>query len=452
MWSIFARIVVVAIVVLFLSTGAMLGQTKIPTADVTLAADGLSAPTTLPEGLVAVNFRNTSEGPFIGVLLRLNDGVTLDDLLASMAGNPMGMLPLVSLRGGPGVMPGQARSVTYNLDPGEYVLANFAGEKPQTASITVADEIDVKHEQPRADFNLALVDFGYGLPSTIPAGEKLWRIENTGQQWHEVAIAPVKPGTTIVDVKAMLAKGESAGLQQLPLLMPMDGGKVVWMTIDLQPGTYAIICNLPDLKNMNNMHPHYELGMIQVITVANTVSYTGADGKFALDYPAELSVVRPDLARELGLPFLSVGFADSEATLNASTKAQAIPPGGWGLAIMFIPSFFFTEMGMPADAPLMDLAKVFAPQPGNAEGTKSISTDEIMLADGRSAVRGQSVGTTEDSLTIFFEVADGVYALAALVSAPSGRTEAMADALMTTVNSVVFTGSLEDLKAGMGSK
>jgi hypothetical protein len=39
---------------------------------------------------------NTAEAPFIGVLMRLNDGVTLDDLIAEVATDPMGMLPPVT--------------------------------------------------------------------------------------------------------------------------------------------------------------------------------------------------------------------------------------------------------------------------------------------------------------------------------------------------------------------
>lgn len=91
-------------------------------------------PESLPAGWVTLDFVNTSERPFVGVLMRLNDGVTLDDLFAAMAGE---MLPLVTLKDGPAVMPGQTRTITYDLDAGSCVLANIAGEAPQIASITV---------------------------------------------------------------------------------------------------------------------------------------------------------------------------------------------------------------------------------------------------------------------------------------------------------------------------
>ncbi|MBK8020604.1 MAG: hypothetical protein IPK19_04020 [Chloroflexi bacterium] len=246
---------------------AVLGQESGPLVSVILSSEGLSAPETLPKGLVTIQFENTAEAPFIGVLLRLNDGVTLDDFFAAIAEDPLGMLPLVSLRGGPGLMPGQAGSVTYDLDAGEYVLADFAGEEPQLAMFTVADGEDVTQVQPNADLHVVMVDFGYGLPLTVPAGERVWRIENAGQQWHELAILPVEPETTIEDVQALLAEGEESGLQQLPLLMPLSAGEVAWLAVNLEPGTYALICNLPDLMNMEDMHTHYELGMIQLITV-----------------------------------------------------------------------------------------------------------------------------------------------------------------------------------------
>lgn len=297
-----------------------------------------------------------------------------------------------------------------------------------------------------------MVDFGYGLPLTVSAGESVWRIENAGQQWHELAIAPVEAGTSLEDVQALLAQGEESGLQQLPVLMPMDSGESVYVSVALEPGTYAIICNLPDLMNMDEMHTHYELGMIQLVTVTDTVTYIDPAGMFTLDYPAALAAVRPGFARTFGFPFPSVGFGDTDATIDLSTASQPVPEGGWGIAVMVIPAAFFTQIGMPADASLSDLALVFAPEPDNAEGAEVIGIGEITLPNGITAARREVAGVTEDNISLLYEAVDGVYVLAALLSSPGGRTDAMVETFMRTVNSIEFTGTVEAMMAGMGSE
>lgn len=451
MWKPLIRTGLVTIVLLILAS-TTLGQTDIPTVAVTLSANGLAAPETLPKGLVTVNFENTSDAPFIGVLLRLNDGVSLEQLFAAVAEDPLGMLPLVSLRGGPGIMPRQTGSITYNLDAGQYVLANFAGEPPQIAPIIVENTDAASADAPTADLNVVMVDFGYGLPLTIPAGESVWRIENAGEQWHELALAPLEPGTTIEDVQGLLAQGEESSLQQLPLLMPMDAGEAVYVTMNLQPGSYAIICNLPNLMNPDAMRSHHELGMIQLITVTDTLTYTDPAGIFALEYPAALAAVRPDLPRTLGLPFPGVGFGDSDATIDLSAASQPVPEEGWGIGVMFIPAAFFTQMGQPVDASLSDLAMVFVLEPDNAEGAEVIGMSEITLPNGTTAVQRIVAGVTEDNVSLFYEVADDVYVLAALLSSPGGRTDAMVASLMLTVNSIEFTATADRLMAAMSGE
>jgi hypothetical protein len=185
------------------------------------------------------------------------------------------------------------------------------------------------------------------------------------------------------------------------------------------------------------------------ITAADTLSYLDPAGMFTLDYPAALGTVRPEFARTFGFPLPSVAFADSDVTIDLSVAAQPVPEGGWGIAAMLLPAAFFAQMGLPADASLSDLAMVFAPQPDNAEGAEVVSVSEITLADGTAAIQRVSAGVTEDNFTLFYEVADGVYVLAALLSSPGGRTDAMVEEFMMSVNSIAFTGTADAILAGM---
>lgn len=209
MWKKLGRFGLMCAILAFPLVGMVVAQAEIPSVTVTVTADGLSAPEALPEGFVNVTFDNISEAPFVGVVFQLNDGVTMDDVFASMAeGDPMGFLPLVRLKGGPGVMPGQSVTMTYALEAGNYALLNFFGEMPQVAPFNVTEGEDVMQVEPATDLNVVLTDFVFGLPATLPAGSSVWQLTNSGSQWHELAIASVDAGTTAEDVLALLAEGE----------------------------------------------------------------------------------------------------------------------------------------------------------------------------------------------------------------------------------------------------
>lgn len=185
------------------------------------------------------------------------------------------------------------------------------------------------------------------------------------------------------------------------------------------------------------------------ITVPDTLMYADPNGMFTVNYPAALTTVRPDLAREFGLPFPSVAFANSDETLDLSTAAQLVPEGGWGIAAMFIPETFFTAMEMPEDAPLIDRATVFFPQEDNAEGLVVAAINEITLANGAPAIQAEGAGETEDTYVVFMQMGDGLYVMVSMISAPGGRTAEMVDGLMTVVNSIEFTGTVDAVMPGM---
>jgi uncharacterized cupredoxin-like copper-binding protein len=191
----------------------------------------------------------------------------MEALMTAMAENPMALVSQLTLKGGPGVMPGQTAEMTYDLEAGNYVLLNGGAQPPQIAAISVADDEDVEYEAPVADVTVMLADFAFGIPLTLPAGEHLWQIDNVGEQWHEVVIAPIEPDTTLEELQAMMAAGEQTSLQLFPLVMPLSSGERAWLTVDLQPGTYVIVCSLPDILQMEEMHTHFELGMVQLVTV-----------------------------------------------------------------------------------------------------------------------------------------------------------------------------------------
>lgn len=281
---------------LVLAAGAVAGQSDLPTATITLSEDGLVAPETLTAGWVEITFEATDEAPLLAFLARLDDDASMDDFMAALMGimgGDAGIIPPATFIGAPAVMPGAPQSVTYNLAAGSYILLNIAGGQPQITTFAVeGDSADADFE-PEADLTVSLVDFAFGLPTELVAGEQTWLIENLGQQWHELALIPVPDGTTLEEAMSLLMANESgesdesgeagetgeeeaeggagAGPQFAAFWSPMSAGERAWVKMNLTPGTYLVSCFIPDVHSDEHAS-HAALGMVQIVTV------TEADG------------------------------------------------------------------------------------------------------------------------------------------------------------------------------
>lgn len=96
--------------------------------------------------------------------------------------------------------------------------------------------------------------------TTLSAGSTKLAVQNTGASVHELEVFSVPAG---VDAAALpvvnnVADTDSAGLTVVDEVEDVAPGTSPTLTVDLQPGTYVFICNLPT---------HYQLGMHAVVTV-----------------------------------------------------------------------------------------------------------------------------------------------------------------------------------------
>ena len=182
------------------------------------------------------------------------------------------ILFLVTLYGGSEVAPGESLSYTTQLIPGDYILAEFC-EFCDGAELHpfVVVEGDMEEQiPPQADVTLAMVDFAFGVPAQISAGPQVWHLQNFGEQWHEVAVFKVDEGTTTLEVRDTLMSMDPESDEMPPYLpsffwAPTGPDTQSWVTVDLEPGTYAVSCFLPDLNG--DFSPHMAHGMVQVFTV-----------------------------------------------------------------------------------------------------------------------------------------------------------------------------------------
>lgn len=254
-------------VLLILSACSALGGEEagsdIPEVEVAAADSGLTVPENVPSGVVAFDLSAAPDA----LPARLNEGVTMDQLNEALAQpDPFAALSLVSLLGG-GSNTTDGKLIV-DLKAGQHAIVSFPEDGPPAVyPFTAGDPSGAV--APTADITVDLVDFNFAIPSEIETGPKVWQINNKGQQWHEMGIMKLGEGVTVDDVLAMMASEEPAEgpppFEEVVFWAPNSPGETGYVTWDLPPGEYTVLCFLPDLAG--DMTPHLAHGMVAELTV-----------------------------------------------------------------------------------------------------------------------------------------------------------------------------------------
>jgi hypothetical protein len=228
------------------------------------------APDTIPAGLVRVRLVN--QGPDIHEAMMVH--------FISAAGSAAGYADSVRAdvdfpafaedMGGSGLSgPGDSNDVYIELEPGRYALVCWKGDhlrRGMVRDLVVVPRDGAATVPPSADVTITMLEYGYQLSGPLAAGRHLVKVENRGNQPHEADIVRLGPGKTASDYIAWLDAGEPG----LPPSEPVSGvgdfiaGRSVWMAVDLVPGRYLIICQVPDA---NGGVSHHKLGMVREFVV-----------------------------------------------------------------------------------------------------------------------------------------------------------------------------------------
>jgi hypothetical protein len=258
------------------SSATPTAKPPIPSVTITAKDFSFDMPETLSAGLVDITMTNAGAEAHQAQLARLNQGVTTDQILAAVKGDPATLLPLLTLVGGPnGIDPGQSQEVIVNLSSGQHVALCFfsgADNVPHAAKgmvkfFQVHDPSNVGQvSEPTAQGEVTLKDFSITMPSTLKPEPILLKVVNQGPQPHEVGFVKLAPGKSLQDVTNFLHNPtgpppfeKSAG--GMGALAPNTSG---WMKLNLAAGNYVALCFVPDPATKKS---HAELGMITAFTV-----------------------------------------------------------------------------------------------------------------------------------------------------------------------------------------
>ena len=134
-------------------------------------------PAEIQAGPTYIKMENIGEELHHVQLLRLNDGVTLEQFQAALQQGEDAALPLVTLHGGVGVLAnGSSGRVLMDLPEGQYLLACFIpspdgiphlAKGMLTPMKVLAGETAEAAKVPEVDVKVALKDFNFALPESV---------------------------------------------------------------------------------------------------------------------------------------------------------------------------------------------------------------------------------------------------------------------------------------------
>ena len=240
---------------------------------VTVRPGALTAPDVVGPGWTRVRVAEAEDAPHIVVVFRLPATSTDGDVNAFVAAldtAPATPRPGVAI-GGPEM--GARGDVIVHITPGLYVIACVrrgknghrhagTGESKvlQVRSTTAADSAFAT--PPRSTQVVRMVDFAYAGPDQWAPGAQWLRIENTGQQDHQLRLVRLRDGVTLQ--AWMTADDPDTMATAVAGMARVGSGEVAYLPVDMLPGSYVVYCMIPDATSNR---PHIEMGMLRAIQV-----------------------------------------------------------------------------------------------------------------------------------------------------------------------------------------
>ena len=213
---------------------------------------GFRGPDSLPAGWTPVRLTNESSDVHHLQLIKLPEGMSLEDLFAAFE-QPGPPPPGVEFFGGPGtVLPGGDSLATVNLEPGSYVMVCFIPDdegvphvaKGMVKPIIVTAATDTSAAEPQAVATVDVSDSGFTISGSIPAGVQTIRVTNTGQQHHDANLLQLSPGASGQDFLAAIAGPGGGGPFPGKLqggVQAIEPGAQAYFTAVFEAGSYAIL-------------------------------------------------------------------------------------------------------------------------------------------------------------------------------------------------------------------
>jgi hypothetical protein len=207
----------------------------------------------IPAGVTTVQLRNLGKENHEAQFVRLNQGVSIDQLLAALQQAGNGPPPdIFTYEGGPAeIVPNRTSEVILNFREGQYALLCFVeapDKQPHAAKgmylpITVTAASGATTALPAGSGSVALGSGAIGLPDTIPAGRSTFRLTNQGQSPRAFFVGGIPADKTLADLQQALTNpnGPPSWFQANGGMDGIGPGSMSAVVLNLTPGKYAVV-------------------------------------------------------------------------------------------------------------------------------------------------------------------------------------------------------------------
>ena len=219
--------------------------------------------------------------------LMLPEDVAFDDFLTqlteSMEGPPEWYYQTYHA-GGLASDPESMSQGIFDLRPGTYVVWSAGDpdtmQPPVEMTVTGEAATPAAASEPAAGATVTMFEYGFTIDGQLMPGPQLLKVANVGAQPHfMILIQPNEPvtkeqvgmlleaemaGTPTADAAAAagVSNPEEWGFAEYAGTISMGASE--WIATDLAPGTYVLVCYVPDIASGM---PHAYLGMYDIVTV-----------------------------------------------------------------------------------------------------------------------------------------------------------------------------------------
>lgn len=261
-------------------SSALLEGLGYPTFSISYDGSTVTAPTTVDAGRYLVDFSNTAGSPpQIATFLGATADHPVDEILTALQSvDPtQGPPPIYYQIKVSGLTESGQQSVV-TLTPGDWLFLVVGDNGPAVAQFTVSGDMPEYDAIPDA-VQVDLHEMAIDMPDTVPAGDLIWQVENTGSFVHFIEVTKVTG--PITDAEVMNALALEMGT---PEATPVESGSVgdpstftsvfssgefsngltQLVEANLEPGTYVAFCFL---SGPGDVGVHAMQGMYKIFTV-----------------------------------------------------------------------------------------------------------------------------------------------------------------------------------------
>jgi len=262
-----------AAIALVLACQTVAGPLSSHVVDIEATDYAFDVPATLQPGDITFRLVNHGQEEHQAQVLRLKDGVSADQFINAFESQGPAALAMATAEGGPAIIaPNASQDVSLSLQPGNYLFTCFVAgpdgvphiAKGMSRAVRVTGSA-ISGPPPATSGTFTLRDFTFDMPSSLRAGLGTYQVVNEGPQLHELVLLKVAPGTTAEGLRTFLdAPAGDPPFTSVGGMQAFQPGGSGTITLNLQPGTYAAICHVPDPASGV---AHLDLGMIKLFTV-----------------------------------------------------------------------------------------------------------------------------------------------------------------------------------------